>query len=212
MTKATKATAQTLNTERATKAMQTAEAQVLKATETAVKALNDCVASASADLIKLQTAAEDKRAELDALNGEYAEKLDTEQYNLRIAVRDNRQATLATLLREDGTVAVKPSVIETLERDLAVALQDNAEKIKAEVGKAQGIERAKAEREQADLISEHKVAIANYQAQSRSDAATIELLKGQIADLKDTLEKNRDAETQRMEAVSQSQVVVNNGK
>ena len=207
MTKATKATAQTLNTERATKAMQTAEAQVLKATETAVKALNDCVASASADLIKLQTAAEDKRVELDALNGEYAEKLDTEQYNLRIAVRDNRQATLATLLREDGTVAVKLSVIETLERDLAVALQDNAEKIKAEVGKAQGIER-----EHADLISEHKVAIANYQAQSRSDAATIELLKGQIADLKDTLEKNRDAETQRMEAVSQSQVVVNNGK
>lgn len=208
-----KATAQTLNTERATKAMQVAEAALVKTSETVLKGLGDSVALATAELVKLQTQTEDKRAELDALAGDYAAKLDTENYNLRIAVRDNRDSTLNTLLREAGLTAVNPKDLQNLKDELAGAVADNKDVVAKEVGKAVGIERAKAERELAEVQAEHKVTVAEYIANAKSDKTTIELLRTQLEQGREDLQKEREARVTIEEHRSNAAgITVNNGK
>lgn len=186
------------------KTIATAEQQLAKTVETATKGLNDAVATTVQELGTLSTKVEDKRAELDALTGEYAQKLDVEQYNLRIAVRDNRLGTLNTLLREEGLVAVKPAELDAMKQDLAAAQQDNAETIAKEVGKAQGMERAKAEREKAQLEADHKVELAEHTATAKSDATTIKLLTEQLEQARADLKAEREARVKVEEHRSQA--------
>ena len=55
--------------------------------------------------------------------------------------------------------------------------------------------------------------MAELNANAKSDATTIQLLKGQIASLEATINANREAEIKKAEAASNAQgVTVNTGK
>ena len=63
------------------------------------------------------------------------------------------------------------------------------------------------------LESGHKVEMAELNANAKSDATTIQLLKGQIASLEATITANREAEIKKAEAAANAQgVTVNTGK
>lgn len=131
---------------------------------------------------------------------------------IRLQVKEDRDSVLSDLLGEFGLTAVKPSDLSELKHraDEAEQALEKAEwtAIKGAVAQAQ----SKAESDLKDVKASHAVAIAQLNADAKSDATTIALLKDQIEQLQRTIDANREAETARTQALAQSSITVNNGK
>ena len=132
---------------------------------------------------------------------------------IRLQVKEDRDSVLSDLLGEFGLTAVKPVELSALKQraDEAEQALEKAEwtAVKGAVAQAQ----AKAESDLKDVKASHAVAIAQLNADAKSDETTIALLKGQIDQLQRTIDANREAEITKAEHASKAAgVVVNAGK
>lgn len=132
---------------------------------------------------------------------------------LDFRVRENEDKVRIDLVKKAGLVTVTQAALTELEEDAAVA---NARANQSEfesVKRAEQALHAKYSSEIATLKADQKVELAELNAQAKSDATTIALLKGQIASLEETIKANREADVQKAEAASKAAgVVVNAGK
>ena len=224
MAKAPTTQVKTLATERATKAINTAvdtlvkvststQTALEKVVETTVKQLTAEVDDASATLQHLTNEIEDKQAALASLEGEFANKLDEAQYKLRLDVRDNENQVLRDLLQKNDLTALATSKYAETVRELEQAKADNSEAIREAVNES--VEKAEAEAlaERKSLSSEYEVKVAQYTAQAKSDATTIQLLKAQLEQARADLASEREARIETEKYRSQaSGVTVNTTK
>jgi len=132
---------------------------------------------------------------------------------LDFRVRENEDQVRNDLVKKAGLVTVTQAALTELEEDAAVAnVRANQAEFEA-VKRAEQALHAKYGSEIANLKAEQKVELAELNAQAKSDATTIALLKGQIASLEETIKANREADVQKAEAASKAAgVVVNAGK
>ena len=132
---------------------------------------------------------------------------------LDFRIRENEVQVRNELVKKAGlittTQAALNALVEEAQAESVRASQTEFEAVK----RAEQALHAKYGAEIANLKAEQKVELAELNAQAKSDATTIALLKGQIASLEETIKANREADVQKAEAASKAAgVVVNAGK
>lgn len=180
------------------------------------KVILDLEAGVAALVAQQQSLAQDiefKGRELAEVTANTEAAMRDAKIELDFRVRENEDKVLTELVKKAGLVTTTQAALTELEEDAAVA---NARANQTEfesVKRAEQALHAKYGSEIANLKAEQKVELAELNAQAKSDATTIALLKGQIASLEETIKANREADVQKAEAASKAAgVVVNAGK
>ena len=133
--------------------------------------------------------------------------------DLDFRVRENEGKVLAELLRKTGQVATTQAELNELVETAQAAEVRATQTEFAAVKSAEQELHAKYNSEIAGIKADHRVEQAELNAQAKSDATTIALLKGQVASLEETITAMREAEISKAEAASKAAgVVVNAGK
>lgn len=191
--------------DRSTKALNTAATGLVKITQD--------LAAIADQAVSLATDIEYKQNDLDNLNQQFDTKFREASAELKLKVVEDEDKVLASLLKSRGLVTIVPTELNTLRSDLAVALDSNEDAL-AEA-KAAG-ERSAAisfNAQKAAIESNHRVAIAEFQANEKAANQRIAFLESQIADQKSQIVAEREARITIAQAESQRQgVTVNNGK
>ena len=155
---------------------------------------------AAADLQRIASPAtglaqdiEFKQNELDNLDEQLVAKQREQAAELRLRVREDEDKVLAELLKARGLVTKTPAEIKEVERQLAEALEDNQDAIDGAVqAKATELTVAAAAK-LAAIEANHKVEIAQLNANASADKRTIESQVEQIAQLRGDLAEERKA-------------------
>lgn len=191
--------------------------RALVAGQTAIgKVIVDLEAGVAALVAQQQSLAQDiefKGRELAEVTANTEAAVRDAKIELDFRVRENEDKVRIDLVKKAGLVTTTQAALTELEEDAVVA---NARANQSEfesVKRAEQALHAKYGSEIANLKADQKVELAELNAQAKSDATTIALLKGQIASLEETIKANRDADVQKAEAASKAAgVVVNAGK
>jgi hypothetical protein len=129
---------------------------------------------------------------------------DLKAAELRLRVREDEDKVFAELLKARGLVTKTPAEIKEVERQLAEALEDNQDAIDGAVqAKATELTVAAAAK-LAAIEANHKVEIAQLNANASADKRTIESQVEQIAQLRGDLAEERKARVQTEEARSRA--------
>lgn len=187
-----------------------------KAIGTATTGLTKVVAELQALASSSETIAQEiqfRQNELDNVNAQYDQKVAEAEAGLRIRVLNNEDKVLEGLLKARGLVTIAPTELSQLKSDLEVALESNEQAIESAVAAAN---RESSRDKHAALgaqESQHKVAIAELNANASARNEKISFLENQVASLQQQIKDERDTRLAIAQADAQRQgVVVNNGK
>ena len=132
---------------------------------------------------------------------------------LDFRIRENEEQVRNELVKKAGLITTTQVELNALAEEAQAANVRASQTEFEAVKRAEQALHAKYGSEIASLKAEQKVELAELNAQAKSDATTIALLKGQIASLEETIKANREADVQKAEAASKAAgVVVNAGK
>lgn len=154
-----------------------------------------------------------RQGELDNVNAQYDQKVAEAEAGLRIRVLNNEDKVLEGLLKARGLVTITPLELGDLRHDLEAALSNNDQAVAAAVEAA--VRDASREKHAAlnALESQHKVAIAELNANASARNEKISFLESQVATLQQQIKDERETRLEIAKADAQRQgVVVNNGK
>ena len=209
-----------------TKKVLTVVDRSTKALLAAAAGLNDVVSEAQKATVLLTGLATDiefSQNRLDSIDAEYAEKqkvLEAEianksrslQADLALQVKENKQKVLGALQSELGLANISKVDLDDLKKDLEYAQREIDKEISEAVSVAESKVIAKYQQELSARIAEHKVEIAQYQANATAQQSQIEVLKNTIADLRAQQDKDREAQVEIAKARSGEQTNINVGK
>lgn len=191
--------------DRSTKALNTAATGLVKITQD--------LSAIAEQAVSLATDIEYKQNDLDNLNQQFDTKFREASAELKLKVIEDEDKVLGTLLKSRSLVTIDPKELSTLRSDLAVA-QDSNEDALAEAKSAGERSAAIAFNAQKSAIeSNHRVAIAQFEANEKSFEQRIAFLEEQNKDLKGQITAERETRLEIARADAQRQgVTVNNGK
>lgn len=191
--------------DRSTKALNTAATGLVKITQD--------LAAIADQAVSLATDIEYKQNDLDNLNQQFDTKFREASAELKLKVIEDEDKVLGTLLKSRSLVTIDPKELATLRSDLAVA-QDSNEDALAEAKSAGERSASIAFNAQKSAIeSNHRVAIAQFEANEKSFEQRIAFLEEQNKDLKGQITAERETRLEIARADAQRQgVTVNNGK
>lgn len=209
-----------------TKKVLTVVDRSTKALLAAAAGLNDVVSEAQKATVLLTGLATDiefSQNRLDSIDAEYAEKqkvLEAEianksrslQADLALQVKENKQKVLGVLQSELGLANISKVDLDDLKKDLEYAQREIDKEISEAVSVAESKVIAKYQQELSARIAEHKVEIAQYQANATAQQSQIDVLKNTIADLRAQQDKDREAQVEIAKARSGEQTNINVGK
>lgn len=200
-----------------TKKISTVLDKSSRAIETAASNLSKVTAELSSSVDALvkqqQTLAQDiefKSRELKELDSQTADAVRSAAIELSFRVRENEEQVRVELVKKAGLVTVTQAQLTELEEDTAMAIA------KAQQTEFEAVKVAKAaltttyETKLYAIEAEHKVELAELNAQAKSDKTTIELLKGQVKSLEETITAEREAGIEKAKAAAGAQGVVVN--
>lgn len=130
--------------------------------------------------------------------------------DLDFRVRENEVVVRNELVKKAGLITTTQAEINALMEEAQAANVRATQTEFEAVKRAEQALHAKYQSEIANLKADQKVELAELNAQAKSDATTIALLKGQIASLEETIKANREADVQKAEAASKAAGVVVN--
>lgn len=195
----------------------TAVDRTTKSLLSAADVLNKTFADQSAQVAVLATQAanlatdiEFKTNELDTLNLTFEAQQREKSAELRLRVKEDEDAVLAELLKARGVITVTPAELTGLKAELETAKKGNDVEVQAAVKAAKAEVTQTYEIRLQQQASDHKVEIAQLNADASSDKKTIENQAIQISQLRDDLAEERKARVQTEEARSRAQGIVVN--
>lgn len=192
--------------DRSTKALNTAADTLVKATQEQAAQ----VVLLTGQLSNLATDIQVKQSELGALNDELATNQRENAAELRLRIKEDREKVLKELLQESGLVAKTPAEIKEVQAQLAEALSDNQDALDAVKETVTATLTQQYTSRISTLESDHKVAIAQLNANTVADQRAIASQAEQIAQLRSDLAEERKVRVQTEEARSRAQGVVVN--
>lgn len=170
------------------------------------------VEQASKILTTLAGDIEFKQDALENLETAYANKVRALDAELDLQVKENKRKVLNTLLSEFKLAEISLEDLVDLRKDFEYAQREITKEINEAVNTAIAREKQIADSELKATISNHQVEIATYKAQADAKDNQIAVLTGQVADLRDQIDKDRDAHVRVAEARSNETTNVNVGK
>lgn len=191
--------------DRSVKTLQAAIAQLLK-TSTELSALGVIVETQSADI-------QQNDSQLANIDAEFELKKRTAAANLNVAVLENEDLVMKTLMAKRNLAHVTTDELTSLAKDLEAAKADNNAAIELAVTAAVREVRAVANSEKASMQNAHAVETATLKAEATSKDERIAFLTGEIASLRAQIEAERNTRLEIAKADAGRQgVVVNAGK
>lgn len=191
--------------------------RALAAGQTAIgKVIADLESGVSTLVAQQQSLAQDiefKGRELAEVTATTDAAVRDAKIDLDFRVRENEDKVRNELVKKAGLVTTTQAELNELAEEAQAAnVRANQTEFEA-VKRAEQALHSKYNAEIAGLKADQKVELAELNAQAKSDATTIALLKGQIESLEATIKANREADVQKAEAASKAAgVVVNAGK
>lgn len=191
--------------DRSTKALVTATAGLAKIAAE--------LTALSENSVSLSQEIEFRQSELDNVNAQFDTRLREANAELKLKVIEDEDKVLATLLKARGLVTIVPAELSALQSKLAHAERD----LETELAEANAAGKASAaaafNAEKASLVAEHRVTLAQHEANARSAADRITFLTEQNTSLKDQITAERETRLEIAKAESQrAGVTVNNAK
>ena len=191
--------------DRSVKTLQAAIAQLLK-TSTELSALGVIVETQSADI-------QQNDSQLANIDAEFELKKRTAAANLNVAVLENEDLVMKSLMAKRNLATVTTDELTSLAKDLEAAKADNNAAIELAVTAAVREVRAVANAEKSALQNAHAVETATLRAEATSKDERITFLTGEIASLRSQIEAERNTRLEIAKADAGRQgVVVNAGK
>ena len=192
-------------------------------TDRSTKAITTAVGNLSKVATELQTLAQSSEAiaqeiqfrqgELNQINTDFDQKLAEAKADLRIKVLDNEDKVLEQLLKARGLTTIAPSELAQLKSNLEEAEASNDEAIRAAVEQANTTASNELRARLAQQASEHKVAIAELNANGSAKDQKIAFLTEQVEELRKTVTAERETRVKIAEAEAQrAGVTINQGK
>lgn len=186
---------------------------LVNAADVLVKTVTDQTAQVTAltaQQVALATDIEFKQNELENIDQVYSTKLREANAELALRVKENADTVFETLLKERGLVALSPQRVLELEDAVTAAVDSKDEAVRTAVDTAVATVKATYESTIAKQAADHKVEIAQLNANASSDKKTITLLETQVADARDDLAEERKARVASEEARSRAAAVTVN--
>lgn len=154
-----------------------------------------------------------RQNELDGINAEFDQKFAEAQAGLKIKVLGNEDKVLGDLLKARGLVSIDPTEVQTLRDELYNAQTGNSQAIEDAVSQAQSNAARELNARLATQTAEHKVQIAELNANAGAKDQKITFLESQVAELRKQIDAERETRLAIAQAESGRQgVVVNAGK
>ena len=192
-------------TDRSTKAIVTAVGNLSK-----VSAELQTLASASEQIAE---EIQFRQADLNNINAEFDQKFAEAQAALKIKVLGNEDKVLGDLLKARGLVSIDPTEVQTLRDELYNAQTGNSQAIEDAVSQAQSSAARELNARLATQTADHKVQIAELNANAGAKDQKITFLESQVAELRKQIDAERETRLAIAQAESGRQgVVVNAGK
>lgn len=191
--------------DRSVKALQTAIAQLLK-TSTELSTLSVIVETQSADI-------QQNDSRLANIDAEFELKQRTAAANLNVAVLENEEQVMKSLMSKRNLAYVTADELTQLSKDLQAAKDGNQADIDAAVAATTKELSAAANAQIASLKNAHAVETATLKAEAVSKDERITFLTDEIAALRSQIEAERNTRLEIAKADAGRQgVVVNAGK
>lgn len=192
-------------TDRSTKAIVTAVGNLSK-----VSAELQTLASASEQIAE---EIQFRQADLNNINAEFDQKFAEAQAALKIKVLGNEDKVLGDLLKARGLVTISPVELDNLRDELTSAQVSSQQAIDDAVAQAQAQAARELNARLAAQTAEHKVQIAELNANAGAKDQKITFLESQVAELRKQIDAERETRLAIAQAESGRQgVVVNAGK
>lgn len=192
-------------TDRSTKAIVTAVGNLSK-----VSAELQTLASASEQIAE---EIQFRQADLNNINAEFDQKFAEAQAALKIKVLGNEDKVLGDLLKARGLVTISPGELDNLRDELTSAQVSSQQAIDDAVAQAQTQAARELNARLAAQTAEHKVQIAELNANAGAKDQKITFLESQVAELRKQIDAERETRLAIAQAESGRQgVVVNAGK
>ena len=154
-----------------------------------------------------------RQNELDGINADFDQKFAEAQAGLKIKVLGNEDKVLGDLLKARGLVSIDPTEVQTLRDELYNAQTGNSQAIEDAVSQAQSNAARELNARLATQTAEHKVQIAELNANAGAKDQKITFLESQVAELRKQIDAERETRLAIAQAESGRQgVVVNAGK
>ena len=190
--------------DRSTKALVVATAGL-------AKVASDLQALANSS-VQLADEIEFKQSQLGDIQNQIDAQFREQTADLRLRVLENEEQVLADLLASRGLVRLHRSDLSKLEDSLAAAIKDNEAEVKKAVDAAVASTTAGFRQQLLQKESDHRVAIAELNANSAAKDNRIEFLEKQNESLQDSIKAERDTRLEIAKADAGRQgVVVNAG-
>ncbi len=162
---------------------------------------------------KLADEIEFKQSQLDNLNSEFENKFRESAANLRLRVLEDEEGVLLQLLQSRGLAHISASKVQDLQTQLEDAQTSNEIAVKEAVSKAQSDANREMNARLTAQESNHKVQVAELNANSKAKDDRIDLLTEQLEAARNDVKAERDTRLAIAQAEAQRQgVVVNAGK
>lgn len=197
--------------------------KVITVAERSTKALVKVVADGQklfADLATLSQSTVTLTEEIEFKQGQLAD-IETQIGNtereakaqLRLRVIENEDKVLAELMRTRGYAVISHAELDSLNSELVAAKTDNDFAVSEAHENGYKAAASKFGAENRELVSQHKVELAEHKAQATAKNQRISDLEAQVSELRDqiTAERNTRLEIARADA-GRAGVVVNAGK
>jgi hypothetical protein len=135
-----------------------------------------------------------------ALAVEFAEKERQAKLDLDLKVKENQTKVVTDVLATQSKIAVKQEDFNALQDELTTLKTEFADKVKAEVGKAEGIAKSRFEKERELLEAQQATKEAGNVAEIKNLNQQVAVYKQQAEDWKKQLDDERKAGTERAKA------------
>lgn len=170
------------------------------------------VEQASKLLAQLAGDIEFKQDALENLETTYANKVRALDAELDLQVKENKRKVLNTLLAEFKLAEISKEDLVELQKDFEYAQREVSKEIDQAVAVAVDRANQNADANLKSALANHQVEIATYKAQADAKDNQIAVLTGQVSDLRNQIDKDREAQIKIAEARSGETTNVNVGK
>ncbi|WP_454890001.1 hypothetical protein [Serratia quinivorans] len=185
---------------------------LIKATGDLSKVVSEIQGLAQSSVL-LSEEIEFKQSELVSLTSQFDAQYREQTAELRLKVIENEDSVLAGLMKSRGYAVITGPELNQLKSDLQSSQSDNTEALAS--AKEEGARSARAEMQNKlnQLTSDHRVEIAELNADSKAKDSRIEFLEEQNESLKEQIAAERETRLEIAKADAGRQgVTVNTGK
>lgn len=171
------------------------------------------LASLAASTVTLTEEIEFKQGQLADIENQIAASERESKAQLRLRVIENEDKVLAELMKARGYAVITHADLDALNSDLVAAKTDNEYAVSEAREAGYQAAASKFGSENRDLVSQHKVELAEHKAQATAKNQRISDLEAQVAELRGQITAERETRLEIAKAdAGRAGVVVNAGK